>query len=63
MDDNNGIFVFGFIVGAIALFVLCCSILPTSDQQVLDKFKEPVCVETVVGTDTIKRCYKLQEVK
>jgi hypothetical protein len=36
--------------------------LPSS-QQTINEFKQPVCVERIVGADTIKKCYELKEIK
>lgn len=60
---NSALFLLGFLMGAGISLVASSKVFPNTSQEYIDKFKEPVCVETVVGTDTIKRCYKLQEVK
>jgi len=48
-----------FLVGGFALGVLLTHL---SDQDLIEKFEEPICVEVKVGTETVKRCYILKRV-
>lgn len=62
---NEGtVFSLGFALGAIIFIGLSFNVLPNTDQEIIETFADrSKCVETVVGKDTIKRCYELREVK
>lgn len=55
-------FVLGLIIGSfVALTVL---VIQTNAQNTITSLsKAPICVESTVGKDNIKKCYELVEIK
>lgn len=62
-EDINAAIVFGAVCTAIVAGVVIYKV-HSSPQEIITKYKkDPICVESEVGKDTIKRCYTLVEVK
>ena len=55
-------FVLGLIVGSFAS--LAVMLIQTNNQNIITSLsKAPICVESTVGKDSIKKCYELVEIK
>ena len=55
-------FVLGLIVGSFAS--LAVMLIQTNNQNIITSLsKSPICVESTVGKDNIKKCYELVEIK
>lgn len=59
---SNGITVWDILIFFIAGLGVGVAINYMSDQDLIDAFKGPVCVERTVGKDLVRKCYELKEV-
>ena len=53
----------GFIVGVLFGFFVLGGIFEDSQQDIIEKFQQPQCIEVVVGLHKIKKCYVINEVQ
>jgi hypothetical protein len=52
-----------FFIGMFAGFMLTVSFIYPSEQDIIEKFQQPQCIEKIVGLHEIKKCYVINEVE